>query len=186
MAGKTLDHKKVESNRNELIKLGGKHVQGESQAARNKSFREAERDPKKSKTVSAINDKSKEHRASYAKTLASGMNKRSAEDKHGIVKKLLNADEHATPVIKVHYDTKKGKAHVSDPVSEFKKIKSKSKDYHFEHRGAYIHVHAVDKKGEKHHIASIGIKNNSSPMTHTVGSVSHGKHYHSYSEAKHD
>jgi len=172
LAGVKVDHKKHEANKAEIVKTGGKHIEGHTAGARNSSFRQAEKDPKKAKVVAAINKKSQEHRTEIAGHLATGFNKKSHSAHEYIVRTLMNADKHATPVIKVHHDPKTGKTHVSDPTKEFDKIHKNTKKYRFEHKGAYIHIHATHKDGTEHHIASVGIKNNSSPFTHTVGSVS--------------
>ena len=177
MAHTNLDKDKLESNKKELIHTGGEHITGKSASERNASFRAAEKNPKASVHIANINKKSLEHRSEIAGNLAHHFNKLSHEDKHHAIKKLMNADETDTPVVKVHHDPKKGVTHISDPVAEFKHLHSKTKEYHFEHKGMYMNVHAIDKDGNKHHIAKIGIKHNSSPMTHVVGNVTHGPGY---------
>jgi hypothetical protein len=172
LAGVKVDDEKQESNRKEIIKAGGKHIEGNTAEKRNESFRKAEKDPSKAKVVANINKKSQEHRAEIAGNLAAGFNKKSHKEHEHIVRTLLNADKHATPVVKIHHDPTTGKTHISDPTGEFDKIHKNTKKYRFEHKGAYIHIHATHKDGTEHHIASVGIKNNSSPFTHTVGSVS--------------
>ena len=177
LAHTQFDKDKLESNKKELIKMGAAHITGKSASERNASFRAAEKNPKASIDIANINKRSLEHRSEIAGNLANHFNKLSHDEKHHAIKKLMNADKTDTPVVKVHHDPKKSATHISDPVAEFNDLHNKTKEYHFEHKGMYINVHAHDKSGNIHHIAKIGIKHNSSPMTHIVGNVTHGPGY---------
>lgn len=178
MSGVPMDHDKIEQNRQELVKLGGKHTTGASAKERNDAFREAEKNPKAAKAVAAINKRSLEQRGELASKLAAGFNSNlSDEQKHAVVRRLLNAERTKTPVIKLHHDPKKGETHISDPVAEFENLKPKIRNYRFEHKGMYIDLHAEDHEGNTYHLAKIGIKHNSSPMTHVVGNVTHADGY---------
>ena len=181
-----MDTESHEKHYKDLAKIGEGHVEGKTAGAKNKSYRELEKDSSKQHVVDAIKKRSLEHRNKIAGHLADGFNNLSTEEHHKVVRRLMNAEHTNTPTVKLHYDTKKREVHISEPSHEMDKIQANTSKYSFEHKGMYIHVHAHDKDGKQHHIATIGIKNNSSPFTHIVGNVSKGKGYDKFLAANGD
>lgn len=177
LAKTSLDKNKLEANKHELLSLGGPHITGNTQSERNKSFRMQEKNSKVKAIIDSINKKSLEHRTDLVSSLVNSYNKLSFQDKTYAVKRLMNAEESGTQVVKIHHNPISSKTHVSDPIQEFKDMHIKVNNYHFEAKGMYINIVAEDKTGNKYLIAKIGIKHNSSPMTHVVGSVSHSGGY---------
>jgi hypothetical protein len=169
----------IDSHKEELAKDMGRYGGGSSQTERNDSYRAAEKsdNPKALATVAKVKAKSLAFRASMASRYAAGLSNLPADKAKDAVRRLMNAEETATPYIKVSHNPKNGKTDVSDPVQEFKDMHAKVKKYHFSSNGMYADVHAEDKQGTLHHIARIGIKDKSSPMTNIVGSVAHAGGY---------
>ncbi len=177
MAKMDIDHDAEHSFRSDLIKLGGKTITGDTAAARHKSFREAESNPKAAKVIDAINKRSLEYRKEKMGNLTTGLNNNlNHEEKTMVARRLLNAEKTKTPMLKLNTHPTKG-PHISDPAAEFENLKSKVRNWRFEHNGMYIHLKAEDHEGNVHHIANIGMKHNSSPMTHLVGNVSGASGY---------
>lgn len=181
------DDKAKDDHYKEIEHIGKNNgIHGKTASLRNKAFRAAEKDPSKSESVKEINKKSLEHRSHVASRLAAGFNNLNHEEHKNVVRRLMNAEQTNTPTVKLHYDTKKKSVHISDPVGEMDNIHKNTKKFHFEHKGMYVHVHAIDHDGKSHHIGVLGIKNNSSPFTHTVGNMSKGKNYDKFANRGHD
>lgn len=177
LTGHSHNQSRIDDHKKSLVKMMGKHVTSENQSERNKQFREAEKNPKAAKHVEAVKNASREFRSQMASDYATAFNQQSHEHHQHAVRRLLNAEATDTPVIKVHHDPKKNKTSISDPVGEFSKLDSKTSHYTAKASGTKMHVYAHTHDGETHHIATIGIKDKSSPMTNIVGAVSHGKDY---------
>ena len=173
----------IDTHKESLVHLANKGtgkskpITGTNQADRHKQFRAIEKSPEHANRVAAVKSSSLNFRSGLASHYATHFNGLSHEDKTHAVRRLMNAEETPTPVIKAHYDTKKNKVNISNPVDEFKNMHSKVQKYHFSSKGTYMHVHAEDENGKLHHIAKISFKDKSSPMTNIVGAVSHGKDY---------
>ena len=177
LMGTKHDQEKIDTHKKELKNMMGPHVTAEDQKTRNNQFREAEKNPKAAKHVAVTREASKVFRTSMAKDYTQGFNSLSHEQHHDTVRRLLNAEPSGTPVIKVHHDPKKNKTEISDPVDEFKNIHANTHHYSAEHRGTSTYVYSHTHDGQKHHIATVNIKDKSSPMTTIGGSVSPGTHY---------
>lgn len=178
ITGHEHNQKQIDEHKKNLVKMMGEHVTSSKQSEQNKQFRAAEKEPKAAKHVEAVKEASRQFRTKMASDYATAFNKQSHEH-HGVaVRRLLNAESSDTPVIKVHHDPKKNKTTISDPVSEFNKLHSNTSHYSAAASGTKMHVYAHSHEGKKYHIATIGIKDKSSPMTNIVGAVSHGKDYH--------
>jgi len=187
--GKIPEHRAAESQRNidthkeHLVAMANrgsgksKLITGSNQNERNTQFRALEKSPQHADRVAKVKKASSDFRSGLASHYATHFNNLSHEDKTHAVKRLMNAEETPTPVIKAHYDTKKNKVNISSPHDEFNTMHSKVKHYNFSSKGTYMHVHAEDQNGKQHHIAKISFKDKSSPMTNIVGAVSHGKDY---------
>ena len=177
MAKMDIDHDAEHDFRQDLIKLGGKTISGDSAAARHKSFRDAEKNPKAAKAIDAINKRSLEYRKERMGKLTTGLNNNlNHEEKTMVARRLLNAEKTKTPMLKLNTHPTKG-PHISDPAAEFENLRSKVRNWRFEHNGMYVALKAEDHEGNVHHIANIGLKHNSSPMTHLVGNVSGASGY---------
>jgi hypothetical protein len=163
----------IDAHKEELAKDMGRYGKGETQTERHNAYRQSEKsnNPKELAAVAKVKAKSLAFRATMASRYAAGLSKLSHDKATDAVRRLMNAEETKTHYIKVSHNPKNGKTHISDPVQEFKDINSKVKKYHFSGHGMYTDIHAEDKQGELHHIARIGIKDKSSPMTNIVGSV---------------
>lgn len=179
MANIKVDDNTKDSHYKEIEHIGKKSGLTNSKTAdgRNKDFRAAEKAGSHTDSIKEINKKSLEHRSHVAGRLAEGFNNLSHGDHKKVIRRLMNAESTNTPTVKLHYDTNKNKVHISDSAAEMDHVHHNTNHFKFEHRGMYVHIHAVDHKGDSHHIGTLGIKNNSSPYTHTVGNVSKGKGY---------
>lgn len=173
----------IDTHKEHLVSMANKGtgknklITGTNQNERNAQFRAIEKSPEHSERVAKVKKASSDFRTGLASHYATHFNNLSHEDKTTAVKRLMNAEETPTPVIKAHYDTKKNKVNISNPHEEFNTMHSKVKHYNFSSKGTYMHVHAEDANGKQHHIAKISFKDKSSPMTNIVGAVSHGKDY---------
>jgi hypothetical protein len=173
----------IDTHKESLVGLANKGtgktkpITGTNQNDRNTQFRAIEKAPEHTKRVEAVKKSSQDFRTGLASHYAKHFQNLSHEDKTHAVKRLMNAEETPTPVVKAHYDTKKNKVHISSPVGEFNNMNTKTKHYDFSSKGTYMHVHARDEAGKSHHVAKISFKDKSSPMTNIVGAVSHGKDY---------
>lgn len=177
MAKMDIDHDAENDFRQDLIKLGGKTISGDSAKSRHNAFRAAEKNPKAAKTIEAINKRSLEYRKERMGKLTAGLNNNlNHEEKTMVARRLLNAEKTKTPMLKLNTHPTKG-PHISDPAAEFENLKSKVRNWRFEHNGMYVALKAEDHEGNVHHIANIGLKHNSSPMTHLVGNVSGASGY---------
>lgn len=169
----------IDSHKEELAKDMGSYGGGASQSERNDSYRAAEKssNPKALATVAKVKAKSLAFRSMMASRYAAGLSNLPADKAKDAVRRLMNAEETNTKYIKVSHNPKTGKTDISDPVQEFKDMHEKVKKYHFSSHGMYTDIHAEDKQGNLHHIARIGIKDKSSPMTNIVGAVAHASGY---------
>jgi len=169
----------IDAHKEELAKDMGRYGGGANQNERNDAYRASEKsdNPKALATVARVKAKSLAFRSMMASRYASGLSKLPADKAKDTVRRLMNAEETNTSYLKVSHNPKNGKTDISDPVQEFKDMHAKVKKYHFSSKGMYTDIHAEDKQGNLHHIARIGIKDKSSPMTNIVGSVAHASGY---------
>jgi len=168
----------IDAHKENLIKQMGKHVSGANQNERNNQFRTAEKgSPAAKKAAAAVKSESLLFRSSMASRYAAGASKLTHEQATNTIRRLMNAEETNTNYLKLSHNPKNGKTEISDPVADFKKMHNNVKKYFFTSSGSYMHVHALDKNGEKHHILKVNIKDKSSPMTNIVGSVAHAGGY---------
>lgn len=168
----------IDAHKEELVKHMGKHVKGSNQNERNDEYRAAEKgSPAAKKAAALVKQKSLAFRSSMASRYAAGASKLSHEKATDTVRRLMNAEKTNTRYLKLSHNPKNGKTEISDPIADFDKMHSKVKKYHFSSNGMYMDVHAEDKKGNLHHVARVGIKDKSSPMTNIVGSVAHAGGY---------
>jgi len=172
------DQDSIDSHKEGLTKMMGSHVRGSTQAERNNEFREAEKNPKAAAKVAKVKAESHNFRSGLASQYASAFNTNlSHSDHHDVVRRLLNAEPSGTKLIKLHHNPKTGTTSISDPVDEFERIHANTHHYSAEARGAKMHIYSHTHDGRKLHIATLSIKDKSSPMTNIAGSVQTGSGY---------